>query len=133
MKQFPLQIVTPDGIEYDAPATGLIVRTASGDVEILAGHTDLIASVVCGRVKVRFDGGERIGAVSGGFLSVKGGEVRLVATTYENSDEIDVERAERAKAAAEAAIKNRKSDVELETLKARLARAICRIRIGSGK
>ena len=34
MKQFPLQIVTPDGVKYDAPATGLIVRTGSGDVEI---------------------------------------------------------------------------------------------------
>ena len=133
MKQFPLQIVTPDGVKYDAPATGLIVRTGSGDVEILAGHTDLIASVVPGRVKVRFDGGERIGAASGGFLSVKGGEVRLVATTFEYSDEIDLVRAERAKAAAEEAIKNKRSDVELDVLKAKLARALCRIRVGSGK
>ena len=133
MKQFPLQIVTPDGVKYDAPATGLIVRTGSGDVEILAGHTDLIASVIPGRVKVRFDDGERVGAASGGFLSVKGGEVRLVATTFEYSDEIDLVRAERARAAAEEAIKNKRSDVELDVLKAKLARALCRIRVGSGK
>ena len=133
MKQFPLQIVTPDGVKYDAPATGLIVRTGSGDVEILAGHTDLIASVIPGRVKVRFEGGERIGVASGGFLSVKGGEVRLVATTLEYSDEIDLVRAERAKAAAEEAIKNHKSVVELLVSKAKLERALCRIRIGSGK
>lgn len=41
---------------------------------------------------------------AGGFLSVEKGEVRLVATTFEYADEIDVARAEAAKARAEARI-----------------------------
>ena len=38
MKSFPLKIVTPDGLQFDAEAEELIVRTTSGDVGILAGH-----------------------------------------------------------------------------------------------
>ena len=39
MKSFHIEIVTPDGIEYEGEVESLLVRTDDGDVEILAGHT----------------------------------------------------------------------------------------------
>lgn len=131
MKAFSLKIVTPDAPIYDGMAESLLVRTGSGDVEILAGHADLIASVATGRVRIRTESGERIAAASGGFLSVTGGAVSLVCTTFEFGENIDLARAERAKENAEAAIQSRRSDADLDRLRAKLQRALTRIHVGS--
>ena len=131
MKAFSLKIVTPDAIVYDGMATGILLRTGSGDVEILAGHADLVASVATGRVRIRTESGDRIAAASGGFLSVQGGAVSLVTTTFEYREGIDLARAEAAKTEAEAAMQNRSNDADLDRLQAKLQRAITRIRVGS--
>ena len=79
MKEFSLQIVTPDKTVMDGKAVSLLIRTTAGDVEILAGHTDLLAALGTGRARIRTADGEDIFAsASGGFLSVaNGGEVRV--------------------------------------------------------
>lgn len=133
MKTFSLKIVTPDATVYDGTATSLLLRTGSGDVEILAGHADLIASVETGRVRIRTESGERTAAASGGFCSVEAGAVYLVTTTFEYSEHIDLDRAARAKEKAETAIQNRKSDADLDRLRAKLQRALTRIRVASDK
>ena len=83
MREFHLQIVTPDGSVFDGMAESLIVRSEMGDVEILAGHADLFASLGIGRVRIKADGKTQVGSAAGGFIAVENGEVRLVATTFE--------------------------------------------------
>ena len=97
MSGFRLQIVTPDGSLFDGEAEALRVRTTQGYVSIRKGHADYLAALGIGTVTVTQDGTAREAACGGGFLSVENGEVRLVATTFEYADMIDVERAERAK------------------------------------
>ncbi len=133
MKAFHIEIVTPDGVEYDGEVESLLVRTDDGDVEILAGHTDLLASVGVGRARITVDGKKRFASVNGGFLSVKDGKVRLCAITFEFADQIDLKRAEAAKAKAEAAIKAAKDDRDERIAKAKLARAASRINVASMK
>lgn len=94
MSSFHLQIVTPDGSFFDGEANSVVVRTTGGYVSIYPHHTDYIAALDIGRVVVTKDGEPRHAACGGGFLSVEKGEVRLVATTFEYADEIDVARAE---------------------------------------
>ena len=43
MREYKLQIVTPDGLKFDGMAESLLVRTDDGDVQILAGHVDYMA------------------------------------------------------------------------------------------
>ena len=133
MRAFHLEIVTPDGSAFDGEAESLLVRTDSGDVEILAGHADYIAALAVGRARIRTSDGDRLAAISGGFLSVDKKSVKLVATTFEFADEIDVKRAAAAKENAEAAITRAKNDRELELAKAKLARALSRINVAEGK
>lgn len=133
MKAFNIEIVTPDGIAYDGQVESLLVRTDDGDVEILAGHTDLVASLGVGRTRLLIDGKPRYASASGGFLSVKGGVVRLCAITFEFADQIDIKRAEEAKAKAEAALKNAKDEMDEVRLKAKLARASNRIYVANIK
>ena len=127
MREYKLQIVTPDGVKFDGLAESLLVRTDDGDVQILAGHVDYMASVGTGRAKITVGGKDRLAACSGGFLTCSGGEVKLVAVTFEYADEIDLERAKRAKERAEELIRVAKGDRELVLAKARLRRAISRI------
>lgn len=127
MKPFHLEIVTPDGAAFEGEAESLLVKTDDGDVEILAGHADLIATVAIGRARLIVDGKSRLAAVSGGFLSVTREVVRLVTTTFEFAENIDLARAEAAKAKAEEAIARAKNDRDILVAKAKLARAISRI------
>ena len=133
MRAFHLEIVTPDGSAFDGEAESLRVRTDSGDVEILAGHADYIAALAVGRARIRTSDGDRLAAISGGFLSVDKKSVKLVATTFEFADEIDVKRAAAAKENAEAAITRAQNDRELDLAKAKLARALSRIHVAEGK
>ena len=129
MRQFHLKIATPDGLVFDGAAEGILVRTDSGDVEILAGHEDYFATVGTGRAKLTVDGVSKDAASSGGFISVMGGEVKLVCTTFEFAENIDLQRAKAAKARAEEAIKSTTDDKALMLQKAKLARAISRISV----
>ena len=133
MKSFHIEIVTPDGLEYDGEVESLLVRTDDGDVEVLAGHTDFIASIDTGRARLLIDGKKRFASVNGGFLSVSGGKVRLCAITFEFADQIDLKRAETAKERAEAAIKAAGDQRDERVAKAKLARAASRIKVASMK
>ena len=133
MRSFELSIVSPDGPLFSGDAERLLVRTTDGDVEILAGHTDLFATLGVGRVKLTTSDAVRYASVSGGFLTVKGGVVTLAAITFEFADSIDGERAERARERAEEAIRTAKDDRALNAAKAKLARAISRINVAEFK
>ena len=133
MKAFHIDIVTPDGIEYSGEVESLLVRTDDGDVEILAGHADLLASLGTGRVRIIENGTPRFGSVNGGFLTVKGKEVSLCAITFEFADQIDIKRAERAREKAEASLREAKSDAEIDMSKAKLLRSLSRINVAKMK
>ena len=96
MTSFPLKIVTPDGLIFDGNAEQIIVRSTTGDVAILAGHTNYVTPLGMGRAVVIADGERRTAACIGGMLSVVNGTVTLVPTTFEWSDKIDLERANAA-------------------------------------
>ena len=127
MTPFPLKIVTPDGLIYDGQAEELIVRTSTGDMGILAGHINCVASLGMGRATVMIDGKKRYGACIGGMVSVVNGAVTLVPTTFEWAEDIDLKRAESAAERAKAIIANKDtSSADIRLAEARLKRALVR-------
>ncbi|MBO4363516.1 MAG: ATP synthase F1 subunit epsilon [Clostridia bacterium] len=133
MSTFHLEIVTPDNRPFSGEAERLLVRTTEGDVEILPGHIDYLATIGIGRAKITVDKKSRLAAISGGFVSVSDKKVRLVVTTFEYADEIDVNRAIAAKKHAEELIKEAKDATEEAAAKARLLRALSRLAVASKK
>ena len=124
---FPLKIVTPDGLIFDGQADKLIVRTTTGDVAILARHIDAVFPLGMGQAVVESEGQRRTAACIGGLLSVVAGQVTLVPTTFEWSDQIDANRAEKSLQRAEGVLsKKDASDTELQLAEARLTRALIR-------
>ena len=134
MTPFSLKIVTPDGLIFDGQAEELVVRTTSGDLGILAGHINCVAPLGMGPATVILEGKRRYAACIGGMVSVVGGEVTLVPTTFEWAESIDAARAEASQQRAEAILnKKDSSDTELKLAQARLHRALVRKSVASYK
>ena len=134
MTSFPLKIVTPDGLIYDGQAEELVIRTTSGDIGILAGHINCVAPLGMGRATVVIDGKRRYAACIGGMVSVVGGKVTLVPTTFEWAESIDAARAEASQKRAETILKQKDaSGTEIKLAQARLHRALVRKSVASYK
>ena len=134
MTAFKLKIVTPDGLLFDGEAEELIVRTTTGDMGILAGHINCVASLGMGRATVMIDGKKRYGACIGGMVSVVQGHVTLVPTTFEWVEEIDVKRAAASQEKAQNILKDKSStDTDLRLAEARLKRALVRSGVAKNK
>lgn len=129
MKNFHLQIVTPDGLFYDGDAEKVIVRTTSGDVCVLANHIDYVTPLGIGEARITVDGKVRKGACVGGMLSVIKGEVSIVPSTFEWSEDIDVERAKNSKEDTEKKLSNLKDAQQQSALEAKLKRALVRLQV----
>ena len=127
MTAFALKIVTADGLLFDGQAEELIVRTGTGDMGILAGHINCVASLGMGRATVMIDGKKRYAACIGGMVSVVNGQVTLVPTTFEWAEDIDLKRAEASADRAKQVIGSKdSSDAEIRLAQARLKRALVR-------
>ena len=134
MSDFPLKIVTPYGLVYDGNAQELIVRTTTGDLGILAGHTNCVAPLGMGRATVILNGQKRYAACIGGMVSVVGGAVTLVPTTFEWANEIDTDRAEASYQRAQTILHSKDaSDADLKLAEARLRRALVRKSVANSK
>ena len=129
MSTFHLKISTPDGLMFDGEVERVRVRVIDGDVSLLAHHSDYVSAVGAGEAALAMaDGSVRKAACIGGMLSMIKNEASLIATTFEWADDVDLARAERAKAAAEERIAATQNDArELALAKAKLQRALVRI------
>jgi F-type H+-transporting ATPase subunit epsilon len=65
----------------------------------------LLTALVPGILVLKKDGQEDAMAVSGGFLQVANNRVLILADTADRADEVDEQRAQEARAQAEAALK----------------------------
>ena len=134
MNTFKLKIVPPDGLQFDGLAEELIVRTTTGDLGIMAGHINCVAPLGMGRAMVITEGQKRYAACIGGMVSVVGGEVTLVPTTFEWADKIDVERADASYQRAQKILKDKAStETDVKLAEARLKRALVRKSVASVK
>ena len=129
MSTFHLKISTPDGLKFDGEVERLRVRMIDGDVSLLAHHMDYVSAVGAGEAAIlTADGQTRYAACIGGMLAMIQNEANLIATTFEWADEIDLDRAKRAKDKAEARIAAAQNDKrELLLAQAKLQRALVRI------
>ena len=99
MTPFDLKIITPEKTFFEGNTEQIIVRTVSGDIGILAGHAPYVANIVSSPFRIKIEGEFRTAAISGGLIKVSADGVTVVTSAIEWADEIDVARAEKAKAA----------------------------------
>ncbi len=129
MTRLYLKVVTPDKLFFEGEIDMLVARTIEGDVGILLNHSPLVTILDIGRLVIK-DGDERkVAACAGGYIDVRNNNITVVSDACEWEDEIDINRAERAKERASKKLEDKDTD----TFKAELAlkKAINRINIGN--
>ena len=131
---YHLQIVTPDGKRFDGQVERLIIPTIDGQVGILARHINYVTALGMGAAKIVTEDGERHAACIGGMMAVTDGEVKVVATTFEWADQIDVERAQASIARAEKMLADPNKDEHTAAYaNARIKRARVRLSVAEKK
>jgi F-type H+-transporting ATPase subunit epsilon len=103
---------------------------AEGTLGILPNHAALISLLDAGELVITKGGQEDRMVVFGGFIEVLNNKVLILADSAERIDEIDVERAERARIEAQESLANRGSLSDIAAEEAALKRAAVRLRVG---
>ncbi len=130
--QFKLTVITPEKVFFDDETSQIIVRTAAGDIGVLANHTSLVADLPSGPLKIKTeDGSYKIAALSTGLLKVGDNKVSIIANAVEWADEIDVEWAKRSEEEARRKLEQLKDKHELDIAELKLKRALNRISVHS--
>ncbi|CEG29180.1 F0F1 ATP synthase subunit epsilon [Bacillus sp. B-jedd] len=130
MSTIKVSVVTPDGPVYDSEVEMVSTKAQSGELGILPGHIPMVAPLQIGAVRLKKEGKTELVAVSGGFLEVRPDQVTILAQAAEQSSEIDIERALRAKERAEQRIKERQQEhVDFKRAELALQRAINRLAV----
>jgi F-type H+-transporting ATPase subunit epsilon len=127
-----LEIVTPERLMVGQEVDMVEAPGTSGEFGVLPGHVAFLTTLEHGEIRFMTDGTTRFVATSGGFAEVLDNKVTVLVDTAEFEEEIDLERARKAKERAESALGAVSFDeAEYRILHGALMRAITRISTGS--
>jgi F-type H+-transporting ATPase subunit epsilon len=109
----------------------VVLPGAGGELGILPGHAPLITELGIGELTYRGAGSNPSGvlAIIQGFAEVLGDRVTVLAETAERAAEIDLDRAETAKARAEQRLASGDANIDWDRAFIALQRAIIRIQV----
>lgn len=123
-----LELVTPERLLVSEEVDEVIAPGYEGEFGVLPEHTAYLAILSIGVLRYRKGNSVMKVAVGGGFAEVGPERVIVMADVAEKAEEIDVERARRAHARAEAALKEASLDEDTYAKAASaLQRAMVRI------
>ena len=129
MATLQVDVVSAEASIFSGEAAFIALPGEAGDLGILPGHTPLISRIRPGTVKiVRADKSEQLVFVAGGVLEVQPNQLTVLADVAVRSSEMDRERAEAAKKAAETGISQAKDDKSLAEAHKALAAAIAQLK-----
>ena len=126
-----LEIVTPDRLVVREQVDEVQIPGKAGYLGVLPGHAPLITELAIGELSYRSAAGTVYLAVAGGFAEVLPDKVTLLAETAERAEEIDVRRAQDAKARAENALAQASADLDYDATLATLSRATVRLEVAA--
>lgn len=128
--KFNLKILTPDRVFFEGEADMVEMSTTNGDIGVYKNHVPTTYIVIPGVLSIHEDGTMREAALHSGFAEVLLDQVTILAEAAEWPDEIDVERARRARERAEERLSDRTSDIDVARAQLALRRSLVRMKVG---
>ena len=125
-----LQIVTPDRLVVREQVDEVQIPGSEGYFGVLPGHTPLLASLAVGELWYRKGQEKTYLAIAYGFAEVLPDRVTILAQLAERAEEIDLERAERARARASGRLEG-KSDLDYTRARIALMKSLTRLQVSS--
>jgi F-type H+-transporting ATPase subunit epsilon len=120
-KKLTLEIVTPEHSLVTAEVDEVEVPGSEGYFGVLPGHTPLLSTLAVGELWYRKGSEKFYLSLAGGFVEVLPDKVTILAQIAERGEDIDIERAERAKKRAEERLAAPASTTDLDFERARIA------------
>ena len=122
MSTIHVDVVSAEESIFSGEAKFVALPGDAGELGIYPRHTPLITRIRPGSVRIQTaDGGEEFVFVAGGILEVQPDCVTVLSDTAVRGKDLDEEKANEAKQAAEDAVRNAKSDVDLARAQSELA------------
>ena len=114
MSTILVDVVSAEESIFSGEARFVALPGEAGELGIYPRHTPLISRIKAGSVRIeQADGSEEFIFVAGGILEVQPNCITVLSDTAIRGKDLDDEKANEAKAAAEEAIKNAKTDIDL--------------------
>ena len=131
---FKFEVITPEKVFYSSDVDMIIFNREDGEMGVMADHMPMVVAVDVGMLKIIKDGMYKFAAISEGFIEITDKGVTAIVDAAEWPEDIDVERAERAKRLAEDKLKEYRKNKEMETLlKLSIVRANNRIKVAKNR
>ena len=130
MKLLQCEIVTGERRVYAGEVAEVVAPAANGQVAIRPRHVPFLSALEPGEVRlVRPGQDDLILAIGGGFMEVRDDKVVILADSAERADEIDLERALRARQQAEKLLQQKVNNVDFAKVEAALRRSLARLKV----
>ena len=114
MKTIHVDVVSAEESIFSGEARFVALPGESGELGVYPRHTPLITRIKPGSVRIEMaDGSEEFVFVAGGILEVQPDCVTVMSDTAIRGKDLDDKKANEAKAAAEEALKNAKSEIDM--------------------
>jgi len=132
-----LEIVTPDRSLIREEVDEVVVPGTEGEFGILPGHTPLLSTLKVGELWYRQGEEKHYLAIAFGFVEVLPDRVTVLADVGERAQEIDVQRAERARQRAEQRLAEApqphltQTEFDIERARVALMKALIRLQVAN--
>ena len=127
---FALRVVSPEGDILNEDVEFVVLPSDLGELGILPNHAPLIAGLEIGIIRYTKDSSvKRVANAGGGFVEVIDNTVTVLSDTAERSEDIDMERAKKARERAMKRLEDRKNPaLDIRRAEVALLRAVTRIK-----
>ncbi len=122
MATIHVDVVSAEASIFSGEAKFVALPGEAGELGIYPRHTPLITRIKPGSVRIeKADGTEEFVFVAGGILEVQPDCVTVLSDTAIRGKDLDEEKANAAKAAAEDALRNAKGELDIARAQSELA------------
>ncbi len=122
MSTIQVEVVSAEESIFSGEAKFVALPGEAGELGIYPRHTPLITRIRPGSVRIeKADGSEEFVFVAGGILEVQPDCVTVLSDTAIRGKDLDDEKANAARVAAEEAVRNAKNELDLAKAQSELA------------
>lgn len=124
-----VELVSPERVLFSGEAQMVVCRTAGGEIAFMTGHAPFLGALGIGVVRIHQEDGDVLkAAVHGGFVEVQDNHVIVLSDVAELPDQIDADRARRAREDAQQGLRDG-DDEARAAAEAQLRRAEVRLEL----
>ncbi|HEX9428638.1 MAG TPA: F0F1 ATP synthase subunit epsilon [Candidatus Polarisedimenticolia bacterium] len=125
-----LEVVTPDKKVVAEMVDEVVLPGSQGYLGVLPGHAPLLTDLGVGELSFRRDGARHFVALAWGFAEILPERVTVLAEIAERAEEIDRERARKARDRALDRLRSR-GEVDFNRAQVALERALVRLQVAA--